>query len=534
MAINMFQQEEESNEVSIVGKNVISFFSTRSMTETREIYENRWNDINKLEININDSILEEIEFDQKFTLISSPFKSISEETLSYNSIKNFEYFDDDDDDEAGSSNDRFSLEKNHINVLRSPSPIMFDDDDDYNPIVAQGENNEGHEENSDFKNCDINTDLLSHVEENYGSISEDYTDLEEFNLTDSIFSRIAVKEPGPFNNRGVLSRVDFKRRNNTNCGILSRVLINDKKITTKCDIMSRVTFKDDKIGPDNRNHDIDNQEEDNTDNTDKSESGQKSTKVFSVPLSSVYDYDFEVQLNSSIILNLKELTIGNFVNHSPYVLELNPNTQTVNFINLEKSVNNFETFSHLRIHIKGIEHYLRDGYEIEMKLKKKFRKWIIPGRNFINENEIKLFLDPTGGEIINAESINMIVSDKESLICLKNFDKMFWEIQNSIIEPILIMDFPVIKIPVLINFEKKRVHHKLSSSTTFQQFLQLISQKFRYRNISIPISYSMISVNGILKIYDEKDWEVCMIMVTENFDDSKDEMALEIYIEKII
>ncbi|CAG8552502.1 7120_t:CDS:2 [Diversispora eburnea] len=438
---------------------------------------------------INDNNLEEIEFNQKFTLKSSPFKSISdlsliEETSNYDSIENFEYFND-DDGETSNSNGRFSSKKNHINVLRSSCPIMFDDD--YNPILTKGENNEGHEENNYFKNNNINTDLLSRItvlEENHdhGSISVDHTnleDLKELNLTDSILSRLAVKEPGPFNNNrgGVLSRIDFKRRNNTNCDILSRVLINDKKITTNCDIMSRVIFKDDKIGPDNRNHDIDNQEEkDNSDNTYKSVSEQKSTKVFS----SIYDDNFEVQLNSSsIILNLKELTIGKFINYSPCALELNPNIQT--------------------------------------------------GRNFINENEIKLFFEPTGGEIINSKSINMIVSDKESLICLKKFDKMFWEIQNSIIEPISITDF---SIPVLINFEKKRFHHKLSSSTTFQQFLQLLNQKFRYKNICIPISYSMINVNGILKIYDEKDWEVCMIMVTENFDDSKDEMALEIYIEK--
>lgn len=45
----------------------------------------------------------------------------------------------------------------------------------------------------------------------------------------------------------------------------------------------------------------------------------------------------------------------------------------------------------------------------------------------------------------------------------------------------------------------------------------------------------MINVNGILQVYDEKDWEVCMVMVTENFEDhGEDEIALEIYIEKTI
>lgn len=104
---------------------------------------------------------------------------------------------------------------------------------------------------------------------------------------------------------------------------------------------------------------------------------KSTTKVLPV-FPSVYDEDFEVQLNPSITLNLQELTIGKFVNHSQCTLELNPNTQTVNLVNLATNDDNFDAFSHLDVHIKGIEHYLRDGYEIEMKLKKKIKKWIIP------------------------------------------------------------------------------------------------------------------------------------------------------------
>lgn len=171
----------------------------------------------------------------------------------------------------GNSNGQFSWEKNRASVLRSPSPIMFDNmlndifnDHDYNPILV--ENDEVNDESFDFEKSNDNIDLLARItildDDGSGSISKDR---EEFDLNDSILSRIAVKEPGPSNSRGILSRINFKGRNNTNSGILSRVLINDKKITAECDIMSRVTFK----GSNNGNHcqDVyDQDEEDNMDN----------------------------------------------------------------------------------------------------------------------------------------------------------------------------------------------------------------------------------------------------------------------------
>ncbi|RIB22218.1 hypothetical protein C2G38_1017569 [Gigaspora rosea] len=83
----------------------------------------------------------------------------------------------------------------------------------------------------------------------------------------------------------------------------------------------------------------------------------------------------------SITLHLQKLTIGNFINHFPCAISLNPTTQSICFTNLmanTSTTGDTSDTSRLDIHIKGFEHYSRNDKLIELLLASKISKWLIP------------------------------------------------------------------------------------------------------------------------------------------------------------
>ncbi|CAG8548020.1 9079_t:CDS:2, partial [Acaulospora morrowiae] len=408
-----------------------------------------------------------------------------------------------DGDNEKESRNRFFSEKKKPEVSRKMlTPIVFEDDED-----EQGNHGRSLSEESD--------------------IPLGFVNLEKVNSDGSIFSHITTKAFNP-PNRSVFSRVNFKNENNTNCNVFSRVYLKDKRIAAHCGVMSRVSYKANLSEPLNGNAGV----------------GHASLSCSEFP-TEIVNKKFTIKpLMSSqsvskkspeekktAILHLQELKIGSFTNNFPCAIELNPNEHTVNFINLQANGIQTEGPHRLNIHIKGVENYVRDGYEIEIGLKKKIRKWIIPVRNVINIDEVTLSIDPTDGIINKAESINMVVSDREGPDNLKYWDNMFREIQNLSVEPITITDLPIMKVPIRINYEKKRIPCQFLSNISLKDFLQLMRQKCNDQTICQPFSCAMNGINGILGVYDERDWEACKMMMTENWDEFNVKDKYEITLE---
>ncbi|CAG8532266.1 12095_t:CDS:2 [Acaulospora colombiana] len=459
----------------------------------------------------------------------------------------------------------FSPEKKKSDTLRRmPTPITFEDD-----LISLGGNRQ-EKVLSEKHNIHFNVPPLVSISERRSGTVASHIYSKKKNPDGSIFSHVATEDLGS-PNRSVFSRVYFKNEQNTNCNVLSRVYFKDKRITAHCGVISRVNFKSSSPGPLTKScgtgHaatrfspliEIDNKEV-NTGVPLNAWSHpvyiilyrHSSINLYTVIFHLAHLYKKKKCMNeslvfqniskgdleekSSIILHLQELKIGSFTNDFPCAIELNPNTHTINFVNPEVKDEKVEDYFRLNIHIKGVENYLRDGYEIEMGLKKQIRRWIIPVQNVIGMDEVKLSVDSTDG-IIKAESINMVVSDREELRNLKDLDNMFREIQNSAAEPVTIVNIPVAKFPILVNYERKRIPFWLPSNTSLTEFLQLMQQKFNDPTIRQPFSCAVNGINGILGVYDERDWEACKTMIMEDWDEfdekDKDEIALEVYIER--
>ncbi|CAG8517186.1 12406_t:CDS:2 [Dentiscutata erythropus] len=225
--------------------------------------------------------------------------------------------------------------------------------------------------------------------------------------------------------------------------------------------------------------------------------------------------DGEVDRLSTTLL-LQTLTIGNFINHYPCAISLNPTTQSICFTNLTANTSTSGDTSRLEIHIKGFEHYSRNDKLIELLLASKVSKWLIPVRTILNDNEIHLSIDPSEGEIAKAGKISMIVSDQENSDKLKAMDNAFRKLQIEATDPldITMVSYDKMLIPTLINYEKFRFHYDLPYVTTLNNLLEILRKRLNSKIISPPLYYTSDSKRTFV-IENEENWEECKKMVAK-------------------
>ncbi|CAG8459638.1 6448_t:CDS:2 [Dentiscutata heterogama] len=218
----------------------------------------------------------------------------------------------------------------------------------------------------------------------------------------------------------------------------------------------------------------------------------------------------------SVTLLLQTLTIGNFINHYPCAISLNPTTQSICFTNLMANTSTSGDTSRLEIHIKGFEHYTRNDKLIELLLASKVSKWLIPVRTILNDNEIHLSIDPSEGEIAKAGKISMIVSDQENSDKLKAMDNAFRKLQIEATDPldITMVSYDKMLIPTLINYEKFRFHYDLPYVTTLKNLLEILRKRLNSKIISPPLYYTSDSKRTFV-IENEENWEECKKMVAK-------------------
>ncbi|CAG8447637.1 17016_t:CDS:2 [Gigaspora rosea] len=237
----------------------------------------------------------------------------------------------------------------------------------------------------------------------------------------------------------------------------------------------------------------------------------------------------------SITLHLQKLTIGNFINHFPCAISLNPTTQSICFTNLmanTSTTGDTSDTSRLDIHIKGFEHYSRNDKLIELLLASKISKWLIPVRTIINDNEIHLSIDPSEGEITKAGKISMIVSDQEDSDKLGMMDDTFRKLQIEATDLLETVSYDKMMIPTLVNYEKFRFHYDLPYITTLKNFLEILRERLKPKLISPPLYYISDSKRTFV-IENEENWEECKKMVAkeryENESIIGNEAILELY-----
>ncbi|RIA95338.1 hypothetical protein C1645_803064 [Glomus cerebriforme] len=122
----------------------------------------------------------------------------------------------------------------------------------------------------------------------------------------------------------------------------------------------------------------------------------------------------------SLSIKLKEIVIGNYNNLNPGLLSLN---SSANSICIELQANN--NLDRIDFHVKGIQYNNVKHNVIQLNLVHDWIKYFFPVREVSSLEEIKIKIDPTGGELRRAGCIKLFLENNVNTRDVNCFEKKF-------------------------------------------------------------------------------------------------------------
>ncbi|CAB4375028.1 unnamed protein product [Rhizophagus irregularis] len=204
-------------------------------------------------------------------------------------------------------------------------------------------------------------------------------------------------------------------------------------------------------------------------------------------------------------IKLKEIIIGNYNNLNPGSLTLNSST---NSICIELQAGNI--LDRIDFHVKGIQNY--DGNKqqnvIQLNLVHDWIKYLLPVREINTLEEIKIKIDPTGGELRKVGYIKLFLENSANVKDAVNvFGQEFRKMKNTSKPPISpILQWKETKFEVIVNYNRCQRYLFIMEETTLQEFLFIVQKKFNSPNINLPFRY-LLDEPEVIHIFNEESWK---------------------------
>ncbi|CAG8469929.1 10663_t:CDS:2 [Diversispora eburnea] len=179
----------------------------------------------------------------------------------------------------------------------------------------------------------------------------------------------------------------------------------------------------------------------------------------------------------------------------------------------------------LDMQVAGIDEYSYDNFTIELKLCVDLVKWILPVRRINSLDDIRIEIDPTGGELLKANKIVVNVSSGVSMTKLKNSLNEFIRLKKNHIS--MLIPKGDTKIRLITQFRTIRIMHNIYSSIVLDHFLIMIRRKYFCPRIKLPLKF-VLDGEGIIEIWNNEDWEFCKIVCEKKrYGDKLGEIMIE-------
>ncbi|CAB4433681.1 unnamed protein product [Rhizophagus irregularis] len=181
-------------------------------------------------------------------------------------------------------------------------------------------------------------------------------------------------------------------------------------------------------------------------------------------------------------IKLKEIVIGNYNNLNPGSLTLNSRIQNYDG-NKQQNV-------------------------IQLNLVHDWIKYLLPVREINTLEEIKIKIDPTGGELRKVGYIKLFLENSANVKDAVNvFGQEFRKMKNTSKPPISpILQWKETKFEVIVNYNRCQRYLFIMEETTLQEFLFIVQKKFNSPNINLPFRY-LLDEPEVIHIFNEESWK---------------------------